>query len=220
MSMEQISEDGPNDTLQIRLVRDSDSGEWFAEQIDINRGDVHHRIGFRNNLPLAQAFVPQFLGELQPYLPDGPAKGVMADSSALIEIPGLVLGGIRVIAQSVVTGIQSLTIRFIRALGALQAVLLPKYRTETDMFAKLEGAAAHTLLSLLHPALDLADVGPPTTLSRNVMEQVAERLEVLARNRNEIGFFAVLLQRYLRNAPDLDLAARQIAAQTNAIGRY
>ncbi|MEC7762701.1 MAG: hypothetical protein VX874_12415 [Pseudomonadota bacterium] len=220
MTQEQISQDGPTDTLQLRLVRDSDSGEWYAEQIDIARGDVHHRISFRNNLPLSQAFVPQFLSELEPYLPEGPAKGVMADSSALIEVPGLVLGGIRVIAQSVVSGIQSLTIRFIRALGALQAVLLPRHRTETDMFAKLEGAAAHTLLSLLHPALDLADVGPPTSLSRNVMEQVAERLDVLARNRNEIGFFAVLLQRYIRNAPDMDLATRQIAAQAFAISRY
>lgn len=219
MTEEQFSHDAPTDTLHLRLVRDSDTGEWYAEQIDINRGEVYHRIGFRNNLPLSKAFVPEFLKELEPYLPVGPAKGVMADSSALIEVPGLVLGGIRVIAQSVVSGIQSLTIRFMRALGALQAVLMPKYRTETDMFAKLEGAAAHTLLSLLHPALDLADVGPPTTLSRNVMEQVAERLDVLARNRNEIGFFAVLLQRYIRNAPDLDLAARQIASQSYAISK-
>lgn len=213
MTTEQIMDESRADTLQIRLVRDNLSGEWFAEQLDINRGDVHHRITFRTNQPLSEAFVPAFGEALQPYLPEDPAPGVMADRSALIEIPGLVLGGIRVIAQSVVQGIQSLTIRFIRALGALQSVLNPRHRTETDFFAKLEGAAAETLLSLLRPALDLADVGPATSLDRHVFDQVSERLDVLARNRNEIGFFAVLLQRYIRNAPDFDLAVRQIAAQ-------
>jgi hypothetical protein len=211
MTQEQIADETSNDTLQLRLVRDADSGEWFAEQIEPNRGDTHHRIGFRNALPLSEAFVPEFIESILPYLPANDSKGVMADTGAVIEIPGLVLGGIRVIAQNVVTGIQSLTIRFIRALGALQSMLLPRHRTETDIFAKLEGAAAQTLLSLLNPALDLAAVGPASTLPRNVFEQVADRLEVLARNRDEIGFFAVLLQRFILNAPNPDLAIRQLA---------
>ncbi|MAM63266.1 hypothetical protein [Maritimibacter sp. UBA3975] len=189
MTQDQLTDERTPDTLQIRLVLDADSGEWFAEQIELDRGDTHHRIGFRNALPLTEAFVPEFIDSLLPYLPVDGSKGVMADSGAVIEIPGLVIGGIRVIAQNVVTGIQSLTIRFIRALGALQSMLLPRHRTETDIFAKLEGAAAQTLLSLLHPALDLAAVGPATSLPRNVFDQVADRLDVLARNHDEIGFF-------------------------------
>ena len=201
-----------DDGLTVRLARDATSGEIFVERVEFVAGDVVHRMQFRRPLPWAEALHARFIAQIERFLSPDDGSWVVADKEAILELPRLVLQGVRVYAQKTVHGMQSITVRFIHALGALQAMLLPRHRTETELLAHLEGMAARTLDSLIRPVLALIEVSGDENLVAAGYRQISDRLAQLAKDHTEIGIFAALLERFVANSPDPDEALRFLRA--------
>ncbi|MDF0601874.1 hypothetical protein P1J78_14100 [Psychromarinibacter sp. C21-152] len=193
--------------LSISLTRDMETGAWFADRIELDLGDARNVTSFSRPTPIASVFSAEFIEELTPFLPDSAEATMLVDSNAVLETPRLVLGSIRVAAHQPMHGIQHVVIRFRKALGLAQSVLRPKHRLESATLTALEQSAGEALLNLLRPCIDLATVDGIDPSDERIGRQVAERLEMLSENKEELAFFSYLLKRYIENLPDADARA-------------
>ncbi|WP_417718866.1 hypothetical protein [Salipiger sp.] len=183
--------------VEIGLCRDELSGEWFAEKLAFHLGEVRNRMTFARPLPLERAFTDQFLDGLRRYLPSSLEQSVHVDARGMIELPHLVLGGIRIVTHAVMLGLQKVTVRFKRAFGMLQAFLLPEHRTASATETALHHTAVDALLTVLQPCLDLVEVEQSLITDETNSEIVARRLKSLSEKKSELSFFAYMLQRFL-----------------------
>lgn len=183
--------------VELGLSRDEMSGQWFADKLTLNLGEALNRISFYRPLPLQQAFIAPFVQALERFLPKGYEQAIFADSKTIIELPDLVIGGLRVIAHNVKLGVQRVTVRFKRAFGTVQSFLLPEHRSDRSNDIALEKTAADALLTLLQPCLDLASVDSDLAESEQARLLVAHRLRALAEKKSEISFFSHMLQRFI-----------------------
>ncbi|WP_172296998.1 hypothetical protein [Pseudoruegeria sp. HB172150] len=196
----------PKCDAAISLSHDDSSGRWYAERVELALGDARNVTVFSRPRRLERAFVPAFVRALQPFLPECGENVVHTDAQAVIDIPKLILGHIQVVACRGPQGFMIATVRFRKVLGPLQAILLPRHRSESHIFAAMERSAADALLNLLRPCIDLAAVDPAEATREGAESLVATRLSELAKRRDDMAFFAYLLKRYIENAPDLDSA--------------
>ncbi|WP_339107046.1 hypothetical protein [Thioclava sp. GXIMD4216] len=189
--------------VTLHLLRDDATGAWFAERIEMNLDNMRNQITFRQPEPLAGAFTSPFAEALIHYLPQNGDFSVSTNSHNLIEIPGLVLGGMRIIAQRNVNGLQRVAVRFRNVIGEFQAVLSIKYRSEGQTLTTLEKGATDALLSLLIPCLDLAHVELDTFADADLPFKVALRLQTLTQKKEDLAFFTHMLRRYVENTPQM-----------------
>ncbi|WP_141693074.1 hypothetical protein [Thioclava sp. SK-1] len=150
------------------------------------------------------AFTDEFRENLIKVLPKSFEFQVFSDPTLVIELPGLILGGVRILTQKIWSGTQAVTVRFSKALGALHSLLAPGHRTEHHTLEALETTAAQTLSALLQPCLHLLDADRDLIQDPKVSDQVLARLERLDSLRDEMGFFSYLLQRFIENASHTD----------------
>lgn len=188
----------------IQLFRDEETGGWFVARIDLNMANICNQIVFRQREPLDKAFTKGFSSFLKRHLPVRSAAGTTVKAQETVELPYLVLGGLRVIAQKSMNGSQRVVVHFRQALGQLQALLTPEHRTEAHTLGALETTAAEALLSLLQPCLNLASVELHHLENVSLHHSLAVRLERLTAHKEDLAFFTHLLQRYIANAPKPD----------------
>lgn len=188
----------------IQLFRNEETGAWFAERIDLNMPNISNQLIFRQPEPLKKAFTKAFNLSLIQYLPDNFTACVSDKAHETVELPYLVLAGLQVIAQKCVNGFQHVMVYFRQALGQLQTLLMPDYRTEAHTLGTLENTAAEALLSLLQPCLNLASVELHHLENDSLHHNLARRLDRLVAHKEDLAFFTHLLQRYIANAPKPD----------------
>jgi len=191
--------------VSLTLTRDLLTDEWFADRIEFHLGGARNVTTFKCATPIGSAFSADFVAQIRKHLPQTTDAAVIVESESVVQTQRLVLGGVRVVAQQARHGVQGVIMRFKQALGAMQSVLLPKYRTEQTTREALDRSAAEALLYLLRPCLDLAEV--ELDGESEVLEQVARRLEGLAENKDELRFFVYLLRRFVENAPVAEVSA-------------
>ncbi|HBS99839.1 MAG: hypothetical protein ACU0A5_02275 [Salipiger marinus] len=202
MQVQRITTPSEGFLLEISLSRDEVARVWMAERVSLNFSEVRHRLSFAQPLPLDRAFTPEFQDSIAPYLPEGFDQQVHAANAAVLQLPHLILGGVRVLSHLPVMGVQRVTLRFKRAFGALQSFLQPQHRTEDMTRQGLDKAAAEALLSFLTPTLELAQIDQRALQDPEVCDLVATRLDRLAETRDELAFFAHLIRRFVdQNAP-------------------
>ncbi|EPX75895.1 hypothetical protein [Salipiger mucosus] len=194
--------------VEIGLSRDELTGQWLAEKLVFDIGELRNRVSFARRLPMERAFTAPFITGLMRFLPEKAERLVHVDSDAMIELPHLMLSGIRVVAHSVVMGMQKVTVRFRRAVGALQSFLRPEHQTAAaPQQIELQRTAADALLTVLQPCLDLAELREDHVLDDRTSAHVAERLKSLSQKQAELSFFAYMLQRYVSRAEPVEAEA-------------
>ncbi|WP_074254536.1 hypothetical protein [Vannielia litorea] len=195
--------DGENSSqIAISLFRDTTTNQWFVERVEFNLGATRTRTSFTVPQPLGQAFTAEFLEQLQPLLPTSHDRGLLADSQAHVAIAHLSLAGIRVAAQAAFDGIQKVWVRFQRAFGSVQAMLLPRHRTEQAAENALHYVAATALLDLLLPCLDMLRLDLPASAAPDLAaERVSARLGTLQAKKHDLEFYVGLLTRYIARSP-------------------
>ncbi|MFY0635276.1 MAG: hypothetical protein JXQ91_15800 [Vannielia sp.] len=190
------------------MFRDTQTNQWFVERVEFNLHATRMRTTFNVAQPLAQAFTPEFLAELMPHLPTSHDRGLLADSQLHVAIAHLSLVGIRVAAQTVFDGIQKVLVRFQRAFGSVQAMLLPRHRTEHAAENALHYVAATALLDLLLPCLDMLRLDASVAKSDGEAgARVAARLQALQGKKHDLEFYVGLLTRYLAHTPGQEAPA-------------
>ncbi|MER5172551.1 hypothetical protein WDB91_13235 [Thioclava sp. GXIMD2076] len=169
----------------------------------MNLENMRNQITFRQPEPLESAFIASFAQALATHLPTGGEFSVSTNSHNVIEVPGAMLGGMRIIAQRSVNGMQRVAVRFRNMVGQLQAILSIRHRSEGQTLTTLEKGATDALLSLLMPCLDLAHVEIDTFSDSDLPFKVALRLQALTQKKEDLAFFAHMLRRYVENTPQM-----------------
>lgn len=195
---ENLSNEGPaRPMVEIALLREAGSGEWRLDWAAFARDSFRMTVQPQGEKPvLARAFTPEFLKAIEPYLPEAGAGSQVLTSSVNLELTGLTLSRMRVLFTRTAPPLERMMIRFQQALGELQIILQPHLRNTDTSVQLMEEAAAMALLDLLHPCLDLAAVDIPELNDQQYI-MIMERLIALQSRKEEIGLFALLLQRFL-----------------------
>ncbi|MBY6048356.1 hypothetical protein [Vannielia litorea] len=211
--------EGAENSSQIALsiFRDTTTNQWFVDRVEFNLGATRTKTSFAVPQPVEQAFTPAFLEQLKLHLPASHDRGLIADADVHVPIAHLSLVGIRVAAQTAIDGIQKVWVRFMRAFGSVQALLLPRHRTEHAAENALHSVAAMALLDLLLPCLDMLRFELPKSYDdAGPVERVQARLETLQEKRHDLEFYVGLFTRYLAHRPGVGeyTAAQQLPRET------
>ena len=183
-------------SVVIALRGDVDSGEALVERLEWRLPEAVSRILFTPPLPLEQALDEGVAAALRPHLPHWGEQMVHIVSDFAHEVPGLSLGGLRVIAAPPIHGMQHATLRIRHAVGDRHLLTNPARRDGPAVRRTLEKEAARALSDLLRPCLDLAAVDPLEGAA-TAPTRLEWRLRRLAENKEEMEFFAWLLARYV-----------------------
>ncbi|KAA2317401.1 hypothetical protein E0K93_03695 [Puniceibacterium sp. HSS470] len=183
--------------IEISLIRERGADEWCLDGVKFAQEAFRLSVVPTGDKPrLSNAFSPQFLDALAPYLPLSDGADSMLASSVCIELPELVLGKMRAFFTNRGGRIERMMVRFQQALGDLQTILVPKLRNTSLSNRTMEIEAARALFDLLHPCLDLADV-EISELTQDQYHLIMARLVALKSTKAELGIFSHLLRRFL-----------------------
>ncbi|MBY6046698.1 hypothetical protein [Vannielia litorea] len=185
--------------ITIAVIRDEHAATWLVEYVEFSTAFSRNRISFQTALPFDRAFSTEFSTQLHRFLPAGFGRSVFADSSARIEAPGLVIQGIRIIAQAVQAGMQRLSIRFLHAWGRVQALLAQEHQLADTTEARCQNLAVETFLDLIRPCLDLMQLDASGLTDGSMSSILSDRIEALKARKLEFEFQANLLARYIAN---------------------
>lgn len=183
--------------VEITLVRDRDDTEWHLDWAAFTRRAFRMTVQPQGIKPtLHAAFREDFLQAVLPYLPEKGAESRIVTSSVNIELPGLILGKMRVLFTQRAGAVERLMLRFQQGFGDLQAILLPHLQNTETAGQMVEEAAVQTLLDLVHPCLELASIELDDLQDHHYLV-ILERLIALRNRKEELNLFALLLQRFL-----------------------
>ncbi|WP_158964128.1 hypothetical protein [Chachezhania sediminis] len=185
---------GKKITVTLRRQRDRDG--WWVESVQLKHPNHYSRVYFQGKPPLRTVLGGPICDSIEPNLPRDFEKGATLSSDALVKMPGLFLVGLRVLADYARDGVQTVTVRFTRAFGNLETIFLPRYRPEL-LRDEREELAVRALVDLVNPCLELCEAMVNSIITQEQAEMVAARAGTLARSREELGFFAGLLSRFV-----------------------
>lgn len=193
---------GSGKKLTVTMRRRRDGGDWWVESVQLKHPTHYARIYFQGETPLRDVLGAPICDAIEPHLPVDYVDRATASSDTLVKMPGLFLVGLRVLADFARDGVQTVTVRFIRAFGNLEAIFLPRYRPE-QLRDEREELAVRALVDLVHPCLELCDHAVNNIISQEQAEMVGARATALAQSREELGFFAGLLRRFVSQEDEM-----------------
>lgn len=118
-------------SLSIALHRELHTGQWYVACVDYDSHLLKNKTRFKAPMPIEQVFTSSFLQQIDHYLPTRATPNVLTDSSKNMELGGLELSGIRVVAQKAIDGLQSVVIRFREVFGLIHELYAPAFRLDS-----------------------------------------------------------------------------------------
>lgn len=160
--------------------------------------NVNHRIRFPESNRLADVFhiplavalgreIDQLSGKME----------VLAKPTFSVELPGLVLAGLRIIVSREEDGEQTILIRFKHFIGALQAAFLPSVGFDTPRIGSKEEIAISVLDDIVRPLYDLVSTVEIENLPEHHRKNIEQRLHHISKQTVDLKFYSSLLMRYI-----------------------
>lgn len=181
---------------------------------DLIHRDFHNRISFSKRAGLFDVFRPQLARALAEIIDSIQHKRqVLSQPDFQVDLPNLVLGGLRLLVSSAKDGARQIIIRFKHFLGSLQDAFAVDIGLRSAVLPHRERVAVEALVDIVGPLLNLADLRRPNLDEREAMA-VEKSLEELAQNSYMLRFYTGLLVRYVNECKAT--GARMTDARTPA----
>ena len=160
--------------------------------------NVNHRIRFPKADHLGDVFHVPLAVALSKELDNlTDQMEVVAKPSFSIELPGLVLAGLRIIVSQVDSGEQTILVRFKHFIGALQAAFLPSVGFDTPRIGSKEEIAISVLDDIVRPLYDLVSTVEIENLPDHHRRNIESRLQKISKQTVDLKFYSSLLMRYI-----------------------
>lgn len=163
-----------------------------------------NRTTFRGVRSLSDVFIAEIATALRDCLktlPDG--AHMLSFPDFLVEIPGLVLSGVRILASETRDGARSVIMRIKEFLGAFNHILKPKVGFDEALSTNTEKLALSALMDICVPILNFAR---STELKQ--MDPEGRLRDTLEMKIREFEFNAELLKRFVAvNMPQREVEA-------------
>lgn len=188
--------------IELQLQRGATCRHFAVHDIRLRRAgsDLH----VRPHAPrtLRDALVPEIADMLDGHLRMRQESAVLSRSAYELSLPGLRLGGLRLLSRISKDGSATATVRFLRAEGDPEAILTPDLRSPVPERIAIEDCALPMLRDLLCPALEVFDHVLMLGFSETDSRVLAARLKTMRARRDELSDYIELLTTAVRAGSD------------------
>ena len=152
-----------------------------------------NRTSFRGARSLSDVFVAELATAMRDCLdalPNG--AHMLSVPDFIVEVPGLVLSGVRILASEIRDGARSVILRVKEFLGAFNRILKPKIGFEETLSTNTEKLALSALMDICMPIMNFA-----RSAELEMMDPDGRIRETLELKVQEFEFNAELLKRFI-----------------------
>ena len=177
-------------TINLRVY---DHGAIKVQSCETSGEKFLNRTSFRGARSLSDVFVAELVTAMRECLralPDG--AHMLSVPDFLVELPGLVLSGVRILASETRDGARSVIMRVKEFLGAFNRILKPKIGFDETLSTNTERLALSALMDICVPIMNFA-----RSAELNVMDPDGRIRDTLEQKVQEFEFNAELLKRFV-----------------------
>ncbi|MEM8554098.1 MAG: hypothetical protein AAGF71_04640 [Pseudomonadota bacterium] len=175
------------------------SGDLFVRSVEVPMHGFVHKLVFNEDRDHSEVFVPELANMLGGYLSAENKPGLTTAPDMILDLPGAVLGRLRVLRIKGAQGRMQVFVRFAYFIGGIQAAFRDRTCFDTPTLTHREALATAILTDICMPTLDLAALSAATGAGDTTQERMVNRLEDMQRRQDDLVFYVELLKRYVQH---------------------
>ncbi|MEM6409189.1 MAG: hypothetical protein AAF700_12325 [Pseudomonadota bacterium] len=192
-------EAGENDRFVVHLTRAR--GEPAAVMsVELFNSDIRNRYTFKQFRNLSDVFVEPLRSAIEAALRSvGPANRIVSMPDFEVTLPGLVIGGLRLLYSRAEDGAEIIMLRLREYVGAIKSAFIFDPALPVSSASMRERIAIEVLRDIVTPLLDILSIArdaPPYVLETNA-SAIDRQLKRMGMRQDEINFYNGLLKRYI-----------------------
>lgn len=199
MSADQTLDTAESDHFVVHVTRGKDS-KIRVSSVELLQPDIRNRYSFRRPRALSELFVSDLADALEEALTRferGSRILSMPDFS--VQLPGLVLGGLRLLSTRLEDGTDAIMVRVRDYVGSIKTAFRfdPAMAMETSSVR--ERIAVEVLQDIVNPLLDILSIAKdaPAEVLRDNSDALNRQLRRMGARQEELSFYTGMLQRYI-----------------------
>ncbi len=207
-----------NDRFVVHITRTANA-RIRVTSVELQHSDMRNRYSFKQGRSLSEVFVEPLAEALSRAL-RGVAGGgrIVSMPDFELSLPGLVMGGLRILATKAEGGKEIIMLRMREYVGAIKSAFKFDPSLPIDTASMRERIAVEVLRDIVNPLLDILSIArdAPADVLDNNSEAVRRQLRRMGARHDEIHFYTGLLQRYITGCRNDAEKARQHGLETVA----
>ena len=190
---------GDNDKFVIHLVR-SRGNAAKVSSVELFNSDIRNRYSFRQFRGLSDVFVAPLCEAIEKALKAvGPHNRIVSMPDFELTLPGLVMGGLRLLYSKAEDGAEVIMLRLREYVGAIKSAFTFDPAMPVTSASMRERIAIEVLRDIVNPLLDILSIArdaSPLVLESNA-SAIDRQLKRMGMRQDEINFYNGLLKRYI-----------------------
>lgn len=188
-----------NDRFVVRLTRRKDDSIRVTH-VELTHADIHNRYTFKQGRSLKDVFSSTFAAALEEALANVRGKEqLLSMPDFKISLPGLVLGGLRILCKKAKDGQDLILVRVREYVGSIKSAFRFDPSLAVDTASVRERVAVEVLRDIVNPLLDILSISrdaSPEMIDNN-SAAIRRQLQRMSLRQDEINFYIGLLKRYI-----------------------
>jgi hypothetical protein len=168
--------------------------------VELQQSDMRNRYSFKQGRSMSEVFVEPLAEALAKAL-----RGLAGDDRIVsmpdfnISLPGLVMGGLRILCTKAEDGMEIIMLRMREYIGTAKSALKFDPALANDIATVRERIAVEVLRDIVNPLLDILSIArdSPQSVIDNNSEAIRRQLKRMDARQDEIQFYTGLLKRYI-----------------------
>lgn len=183
-------------TVEAWLSRDTADSAWRVVNARLKFPKHGQRLLPDSPAPIEEIFAPEIASLLESHLGTVRETAVFSHSDFSFRLPGLKIDGLRILTRVGQDGSATASIRFVRTVGDLRAMLQSGVFAGDAPSMDLDSLTLPMLQDLLRPALEVVDHILEHGLSDEDARVLTARVKTMRTKRDELSDYIDLLTRY------------------------
>jgi len=199
MSADQTLDTAESDHFVVHVICDKDQNVR-VKSVELLQPDIRNRYSFRRARSLGELFVSELAEALESALKRFErGTRIMSMPDFTVRLPGLVLGGLRLLSTRLEDGTESIMVRVRDYVGSIKSAFRFDPAMAMDTSTVRERIAVEVLRDIVNPLLDILSIAkdaPPEVLRDNA-DALGRQLRRMGGRQEELSFYTGMLQRYI-----------------------
>ena len=199
MSADHALETTESDHFVVHVTRNKNA-ELRVSSVELMQPDLRNRYSFRTPRALHELFVKELADALDAALKrfERGAR-ILSMPDFTVQLPGLVLGGLRLLATRLEDGTDVIMVRVREYVGSIKSAFRFDHAMSLESSCVRERIAVEVLKDIVNPLLDILSIAkeaPPEVLRSN-SDALNRQLRRMGSRQEELSFYTGMLQRYI-----------------------
>lgn len=187
------------DMLSIQLSLETPNSDYQVDSVDIHQPNFRHRLTFSGNKEVDAILSPRLAAYIADLLNRLDLETmVLSEPDAVVDLPGLVLGKLRVLVHAAKTKARQVIVRFAYFIGGVQAAFRVSTHFDLPTLSHREALAVAALHDICIPVFDVVSSALGGLFDDNARQETPRtRLQKLSDVESDLLFYLQLLKRYV-----------------------